>query len=396
MKINKVLLTSLLSFGLVLTGCGTNNNKSNNPSGGDNHSGDASEPGGNSSSQGSSQGGGNSQGGETQTDRLKTLVELENAIAHHFHFEYRPNASISDNSFEQSEIVRYATDGTYTAWNEGYDRLWVNIDGGSCSYGTLKDGKWRSLSGPTTEPISVAEVAAKNTMMQFVDSIEYTSKERVTFLNRNATKYTLEIDEGDMTQGQFYKLFSETIIDDDTGLALRHYSRQQGNTSRTLPLCFEVSTLNIGDSADAFINTMKQKIGITDWYTDFFTSMGLSSVARPEGKFWGAEIKDGADDDDYVVKYETNFHWYCTKEEGMAKARSMCQAFFGAGLSYDDNGNMKSSYTHSDLYYEDADDGYVTFDAYTSVGHYVDFDFEFSNYSNPKYMNVSLVFYKVS
>lgn len=400
MKTNRFLAVAMLAASMMLASCGnapetpsSSASQSSSSSSSSSVSSDPSNP--SESTPSESTPGSTSQASGTQTDNLKSLAELEAAIGHHFHFEYHPNASLTGNSFNQDETLHYATDGTYTAINEGYDRLWVNIGGRSHSYGKLVDGQWLSLSSPTTEVVSVAEGRARETMMQFVGSIEYTSKEATTFLNRNATKYTLEISEGDRTQPGFYELFSETIIDNETGLALRHYSRQSGQQMRTLPLCFEVSALNIGDSADAYIATMTPKINIYDWDASFFTALGFGGVARPNEPFWYAERKYGADDDDFVERYETYFHFEGSQAETMAKAKPLVQAFYEAGLQYDEYGNRKSSYDDEDLYWEDDEEGDITFDAFTASGQRVDFDFEYSNYTNPKYMNVSLQFFRV-
>lgn len=396
MKFNKFLVTTLFAAGLLLSACSSDGDQGSPTSGGPTSS-PTSQPTGTTTSEPTSVPTTSGSSASTKSDTLKSLAELEAVIGHHFHFEYHPNASLTENTFNQEETLKYATDGTYTAAYETYDRLWVNIDGGSSSYGKLTDGKWLTLSTPTIEPVSVAEAAARKTMMQFVDSIEYTSKASTTFLGRNATRYTLEINEGDMRQGAFYQLFSETIIDNETGLALRHISRQSGNTSfRTLPLSFEVSVLNIGVPADAYINSMKEKIDIYDWDTSFFESLGLTSVARPGAKFWGAERKFGTTDDDYIQRVETSFHWHVSKENALVSARQLVEAFYNAGLKYDEHGNMKSVYTDDALYYEDNEEGDITFDAYTIDGHYVDFDLEYRNNAVDGYMDVYLAFYKVA
>ena len=321
------------------------------------------------------------------TDTLKSLSQLEAAIGHHFHFEYHPNALLTpDNTFNQDETIKAATDGTYTAQYKLTDELWVNIGGRSHKYTYLSGGKWIKLGSPTETTVQYAEAEARKTMMQFVDSIEYTSKASTTFLGRNVTKYTLEINEGSQEQGQFYRLFSETIIDNQTGLALRHYSKQSGTSSRTLPLCFEVSALNIGDSADAFIDSLKAKINISDWDTDWFTAMGITSVARPSEPFYQAEKNSAGDE------YKTVFKFDGTKEETIAKAKALVQAFYDAGLKCDDNGNVQPSYTDEDIYSEDLDEGVITFDGYTSAGNYVDFDFDWSEHTIPQYMTADLTF----
>ncbi len=388
MKRNNAFLILMLASSLALFACGPKDNGGGQ--GGDGSSGSGGGAGSSSetsSSEEDSSSSGGSQGESTHTDALKSLSQLEAAIGHHFHFEYHPNALLTpDNTFNQDETIKAATDGTYTALYEAIDTLWVNIDGRSHQYVSLTNGKWRRLGTPTQTTVQYAEARARNTMMQFVDSIEYTTKASTTYLGRSATKYTLEVDEGSQQQGQFYRLFSETIIDNETGLALRHYSKQSGTSSRTLPLSFEVSVLNIGDSADAFIDTFKAKINVYDWDTDWFAAMGITSVARPNEPFSEA-TKNSAGDE-----YRTVFKFDGTKEETIAKAKALVQAFYDAGLKCDDNCNVQPSYTDEDIYSEDLDEGVIDFDGYTSAGHYVDFDFTWSEHTIPQYMTADLTF----
>ena len=234
-------------------------------------------------------------------------------------------------------------------------------------------------------------------MLAFHDSIEYTSKESVNFLNRAATKYTLEVNEGSQQQGQFYQLFTQVIIDNTTGLALRHYSRQSGNTNlRTLPINFELAALNLGNDADAFIATKVEKINIWDWDTAFFTSFGLTSIDRPNEPFWYANRIIGTSYDDFVENYETFFHFTGAKDEAMTKGKALVQTLYNAGLKYDEEGNMISAFDNEAIYYEDLDEGEIYFDAYTVNGNRLDLDIEYLKNVSPSYTRVDLDFYRVA
>lgn len=392
MKKKNALVVCLLAGGLLLASCGA----AETPAGdsiahsseisGGSHGGESPSQSGSSAS---------SQSANTQRDNLKTLEQLEAVIGHHFHFEYYPNSSLTENSFTQSEILKYATDGTYTATYELIDRLWINIGDMSHQYQRGSSGTFLELASPVTPVVSVAEGAAAKTMLVFHDSIEYTKKETTTFLNRAATKYTLEISEGSQQQGQFYQLFTEVIIDNATGLALRHYSRQSGNMNmRTLPINFELAALNLGADADAFIATKTAKIGVYDWDTDFFELIGLTNVARPNEPFWYANRIIGTTGDNFSENIETIFHFTGTKEETMTKGRALVEAFYNAGLKYDGELELASSYDYDSIYGEDEEDGDIWFDAYTADGSWVDFDIEYlSNLATP-YSRVTLDFYK--
>lgn len=391
MKKTNILMVCLLAGGLLLASCGGSKTPSNN-----NNGNSQSQSGDNSQSGDDSQNG-NNNSSTSQQENLKTLEQLQNVIGHHFHFEYYPNGSLTENSFTHTNLLKYATDGEYTASEESYDRLWINIDGKSHSYGRLVGGKYLELASPTTDVVTVAEGAAAITMLAFHDSIQYTKKETVTFLNRASTKYTLEENQGSQQSGQFYQLFTEVIIDNATGLALRHYSRQTGNmTFKTLPINFELATLNLGNDADAFIASKVDKINIWDWDTAFFTSMGLTSVTRPNEPFWYANRILGTSYDDFVENYETFFHFTGTKDEAMTKGKALVQTLYNAGLKYDEEGNMISAFDNEAIYYEDLDEGEIYFDAYTVNGNHLDLDIEYLKNVSPSYTRVDLDFYRVA
>ena len=405
MKNMKLLIVGLLTSGFLLSACSNapkqSSEKGSTPVSENSQGDNPSTPSqGGESQGGSSQGGASdSQGGSSSAkqDNLKTLQELKETIAHHFHFEYYPNSSLTENTFNTSEIVKYATDGTYTASYELMDRLWINIGGRSHQYQRGSSGTFLELASPTTEVVTVAEGAAEKTMLAFHDSVEYTKKENTNFLNRAATKYTLEVNEGSMQQGQFHTLFTEVIIDNATGLALRHYSRQSGNMNlKTLPINFELAALNLGNDADAFIATKTAKIGVYDWDTNFYSSMGLTTVARPNEEFWYANRVIGTSYDDFAENIQTIFRFAGTKDATVAKGKALVESFYNAGLKYDSEHNLAPTYNDNSIYYEDLEEGNISFDGYTSEGHYVDFDLDYIDNAATPYLRVVLDFYKVA
>ena len=373
MKNNKLLVLLATSM-LMLTSCGgasnepTSDGSSTTPTSSQTTSSDGGSSESTSNSETSSGSTSTSQGGgqSVQTDNLKSLSELKNNLGHYFMFEYNPTTDITHpNTFvSNAEKVTWATDNRYTVREQfsGQKTLWERITGFDHQY-TKVGSKYMKLGMPISDPDDpdkhYAESFSGNMLFQNVDSIEYTSKANVTFLNRSAVKYTLE---KELNGGH---LFSESIIDNETGFTLRLYNSYQGDHIEQLKTNFETTLLTFTHSdVDAYIALETANIGLRYWDSTFLTSVGFTSeLTLPDGVLYFTDYKDNYDDYHYQ-----DIYWFVSGADLNAKinaSTALVQAMYNAGAKYTEAGTLKSPWDNEYIYYLDTDDNEFIFDAYT-------------------------------
>ena len=403
MKNNKLLVLLTTSL-LMLSACGESNpqpgtSSVESPTSSETSQGGTSSQGDSSSQGGESSGGDSSSGSaQVQTDQLKTLAELQTNLGTYFMFQYNPTTDIMNpGQFkDDAEKVTWATDNRYTVQEElGYKKLWEKITGYNHQYSGLVNGKYTKLGNPLRfdeDPdLNNAVAAAVPLLMMHVNSIEYTSKENSTFLNRNVVKYTLE---KELNGGQ---LTSNTIIDVQTGLTLRQYSSYRGDHAETLKTNFEVTLFTQTHSeVDTYLALETSKIGLRYWDQTFIESTGLTytGLALPEGILYFTDYRHN--DGDYHRQTIVWFITCTTLQAGMTSAKAFLASLYEKGAKYDYNGSMKSAYDDEDLYYEDLDDNEFTFTAYTSSsneGGYIDVDGDTTSMNGVQYYRLEIDLY---
>ena len=302
---------------------GTNTNQGTTPSG-DNGTTPSGDNGG-------------SQGGDAsvQTVTLATRASILSAIG----TTYKVVATDP----YTSAVTTVASDGTYFYTTAPYEYFGKLIGEYLYGYGSLWDGKYYKLSTPTYTASGEAHTMlgrgnVRNILQFDGETLQYNTVEAVTFLGRNAKKYTF-----DSTNAYGYNIsfHEEVTIDDLTGACLKYASQGTGTSSGTRNKeSFEVTEFSYGDgnaAARTFLDGYIAKIDVYEWDADFIVAVGLSAVDRPLGQILFSQWEDKDETRDSEAPYwQAQYKLYSdTQAEYQDYIRQFCLAFYNAGARID-------------------------------------------------------------
>lgn len=236
-------------------------------------------------------------------------------------------------------------------------------------------------------------------MLQFDgETLQYNTEEAVTFLGREAKKYTF-----DSTNAYGYDIsfHEEVTIDDATGACLKYTSEGRGHASGTRnKSSFEVTELSYGEgnaAASTFLNGYIAKIDVFEWEADFMQSVGLSAVEAPRGtlaftEWWDSDHQSR---DSEMPDWHAEYKLYSdTQEQYQDYIREFCLAFYNAGAKIDYGTHQA---TFDELYSPNGGWDEVNLTAYV-VGHtdyQVCISASYRPYSSPKHWLIEVEVMKV-
>ena len=321
-----------------------------------------------------------SEGTQTYTKTLATRESIEAAIGS----TYKVSA---DSTFGGGETTS-ASDGVYNYYTNPYAIFSKNIGDMTYTYGSLRDGKYRSISSPVdsiVDPLGFGNV--QNIFIYAGESISYQSEKASTYLDRPVTIYTYKTENAN----GYDMSYEETlIIDDATGACLKHESQgyaSDGFMGGSQKPSFLVTEFEYGENnaaARELLDEYIAKIDIFEWDVDFIEQIGLSEIAAPDWMFWSASWEYSSSRDSEYPEYATIYHFLTDDAAGTVdEVREFVLSFYNAGAKLNDYGVEES---FDDLCYFDDEDYDFFFDAYVdgNPSYKVSVYAKFQKYNTPK------------
>ena len=293
---------------------------------------------------------------ETYTDQTKSLSEVEEALGSKYYIKYKITSTDTDGTTETEYYVT-ASDGTYYFYDTETSDLFLK-QVGTKYYAYSKTNESTNYNSVAVYNHEVNPFAGLTSYLVMPgEEITYTSKSSDTFLSRACTKY--ECDLGVATFAGAASYTEHYYIDNATGVVLKHDISASATTvdgTDNASVSWEVTEFKFGDDVNAFMQTEKNKIVVSEWDQEFFVSVGLTTVQTPgaNASFVAAE-KDG---NEYEITYTVT---------SATAVNAIINSFFSSGANRDkDSGEEKSSYTDSDIY-SATEDVSISFNVYTST-----------------------------
>lgn len=185
--------------------------------------------------------------------------------------------------------------------------------------------------------------------------ISYKSKENVTFLNRQCTKYLYENNNA-MGYNQEFK--EEIIIDNITGACFKHEAHgvaSDGFTGSGVKENFQITEFVLGNDAQTYVSNLLNNVDVYEWDTAFLTQIGLSNITQPNFELFESEWDDSKRTDEEAL-WHVQYLNRVNKEEGVDAIKNIMEAFYNGGAKLDEDGNIISSYDAAPIYYDNLED----------------------------------------
>ncbi|MBQ4443944.1 MAG: hypothetical protein II896_04710 [Clostridia bacterium] len=315
---------------------GAENNSGSNGQNGDNNgnSGNNGQPEGNGGNSGNNAQTGDNSGAsnlQVKTQTLPSEQEIRNAIGGSYKVTVRSGG----------EDLVVASDGVYEYSSLfTYESIKVTIGEKKYPYTGIKNGKYRKIGTPVTGGDNLGYSSAGDLFLFAGETVSYHERSAVTFLGRNATKYTYS---SGNANGYNVSYAEEIVIDDLTGACLKHEGHgvaTDGFTGSSAKENFEIVEFLYGaDNAavQSFVDDLiAEKIDVYAWENTYFSELGLSSVDAPAGELYFSEWEYGTVRTDEEKIWNAQYRNYDTQENGIAAINALIQSFYNAGVTLGD------------------------------------------------------------
>ena len=291
-------------------------------------------------------------------ENLKSEAEIKAAIGDIF--------KVSADSLPSGTPSTSASDGTYHYYSSLVRTGFYKKIGDKFYQYTKKGGsaKYNRLADPVTGLNVIGRDNVGGLFMYAGCEISYKSKENVTFLNRQCTKYLYENNNA-MGYNQDFK--EEIIIDNITGACFKHEAHgvaSDGFTGSGAKENFQITEFVLGNDAQTYVNSLLNNVDVYEWDTAFLTQIGLSNITQPNFELFESEWDDSNRTDTEPL-WHVQYLNRVSKDEGVNPAKSIMQAFYNAGAKLDEDGNLISAYNIAPIFYDNLEDNdSLSFKAY--------------------------------
>lgn len=282
-------------------------------------------------------------------ENLKSEAEIKTVIGDIFKISAdslpggTPSTSASDGTYHYcSSLVRT---GFYKKIGDKFYQY--TKQGGSAKYNRLAD--------PVTGLNVIGRDNVGGLFMYAGCEISYKSKENVTFLNRQCTKYLYENNNA-MGYNQEFK--EEIIIDNITGACFKHEAHgvaSDGFTGSGAKENFQITEFVLGNDAQTYVNNLLNDVDVYEWDTSFMNQIGLNDVSQPNFELFESEWDDSKRTDEKPL-WHVQYLNRVNKEDGIDAVKNIMKAFYNEGAKLDEDGNVISSYDVAPIYYDNLED----------------------------------------
>lgn len=339
----KLLLVASLFLTLGVSGCNGPKSESKNDDLSDNPSMPSYEPGSDSANKSTID------DPTANKETLKSEEEIKTAIGDIF--------KISADSLPSGAPSTSASDGTYHYYSSLVRTGFYKKIGDKFYQYTKQGGsaKYNRLADPVTGLNVIGRDNVGGLFMYAGCEISYKSKENVTFLNRQCTKYSYQ---GDSALGYNQSYTEEIIIDNATGACFKHEAHgvaTDGFTGSGAKENFQITEFVLGNDAQTYVNSLLNNVDVYEWDTAFLTQIGLNDVSQPNFELFESEWDDSERTDEEAL-WHVQYLNRVNKEDGVDVVKNIMEAFYNGGAKLDEDGNVISSYDVAPIYYDNLED----------------------------------------
>ena len=307
-----------------------------------------------------------------QSDTMKTQQEIQEALGEKYYIKYEitsESQSSGEGNESDQEYVIVASNGTYSYWQTEDSKALIKKNGNTYYVYNQEQGATQYTSVSVYESETSPLYYAHAYVLACGDSISYSSKSTITFLDRSCTKYVTNL--GAASVYGSVKVDAEYVVDNATGACLKYSIAASTNTTDgkdSGKATFEAKVFKQGNAVDAELAPEIANIVISEWDTAFMATMGLTAVpAVANTKLVGASIETTTQNKEYVLALNMNGALADNKTALLA----VFESFFNAGAKYDRDDNEKTNYQDTDLFDDNSDEEYspgMDYTACTSNG----------------------------
>ena len=308
-------------------------------------------------------------GGQTEepnlsnTDDIKSRDEIISAVGDRYYAEVEFNSTDT-----QKTTYTIITNGSYTYANLGTEVLLEKA--GDIYYSYLKAGEEATKYNTVAKANSmVAEnIGGLTELFYATDTINYTSKQKVSFLSRNATDYITKM-KADLPTGKA-EVYDHVVIDDLTGVCMKHSieaSSTLGGESVSGAASFEMKKFYTGNNSEIgrAIQEEIDKIAVKRWDEAFLQRMGITGLRVFNAELAYASFTEDEQENQLMYTYNSSE----SKADGFAKFKTYASGIIATGANKDFDGNTVTSYEASPEYNDMMEDaGTAWFRGYTANG----------------------------
>ena len=339
----KLLLVASLFLTLGVIGCNGPKSESKNDDLSDNPSMPSYEPGSDSANKSSID------DKTADKETLKSEEEIKTAIGGIF--------KVSADSLPGGTPSTSASDGTYHYYTSLVRTGFYKKIGDKFYQYTKQGGsaKYNRLADPVTGLNVIGRDNVGGLFMYAGCEISYKSKENVTFLNRQCTKYLYE---NNNAMGYNQEFTEEIIIDNITGACFKHEAHgvaSDGFTGSGAKENFQITEFVLGNDAQTYVNSLLNNVDVYEWDTAFLTQIGLSNITQPNFELFESEW-DNSNRTDTEPLWHVQYLNRVSKDEGVNPAKTIMQAFYNAGAKLDEDSNLISAYNVAPIFYDNLED----------------------------------------
>ncbi|MBQ7995058.1 MAG: hypothetical protein IJ247_02425 [Bacilli bacterium] len=339
----KLLLVASLFLTLGVSGCSGPKSEPKNDDLSDNPSMPSYEPGSDSTNKSTID------DPTANKETLKSEEEIKTAIGDIF--------KISADSLPSGAPSTSASDGTYHYYSSLVRTGFYKKIGDKFYQYTKQGGsaKYNRLADPATGLNVIGRDNVGGLFMYAGCEISYKSKENVTFLNRQCTKYSYQ---GDSALGYNQSYTEEIIIDNATGACFKHEAHgvaTDGFTGSGAKENFQITEFVLGNDAQTYVNSLLNNVDVYEWDTAFLTQIGLNDVSQPNFELFESEWDDSERTDEEAL-WHVQYLNRVNKEDGVDAVKNIMEAFYNGGAKLDEDGNVISSYDVAPIYYDNLED----------------------------------------